>query len=1051
MAIVGAALIAGGIAFATGAIATGVTTAVIGMAITTFAVTLTRGLIANARANDGETAFTAERQGSQTMVVSPVESLKILYGETVVSGVMVFAGVSGEDNNDLHIVLALAGHEVEAIGTVFLDEKPDDHEDYQGVVKVYRHLGSKFQYADKVLSEKIPEWTEAHRLRGVAYIHVIVTRTPDSPMFQQIPNIKARIRGKRVIDVNSDYTKKNVLRLSSPSSELSFQNSGSVVITGDSCFHAVIENVVYITNTAGVEYLIIYGKYGDLESSSFFVYDNISKTLTLKVGATSSDVVSIYHEFDPLHMEVGYEIIGAQVFFHVDGQTIMRNITTGGATLIDFKEIDQTFPAESIAFCTFDFVDFKLGDFSTWLVDFVAFNDTVSSGVIPNHGSYHEELFADAGTSASFAKYDTTNPEEYHRVWSKNAALNILDYMMEPRFGLALSFDEIDLVSWGNSATACGVQVFGSKDPCPRSNYPLDGVADTRNAIGNNIASMVSSCGGTISWSHGKFCMNVAYPVTPTMTITEDMINSEIQFTCVQPLDVVFNSVKCVYVSAVQQWQTAETVAYIDAEAVTEDIFDNEMQLNLPFTDNDITAQRLGRIYLNLSRLEKGLIFTTNHETYGLKVKDVVLVNSPSLNIIDKQYEVSSHVIEHATADDVGGINIVLTEYDPLAFDIPIEEILPPSDLPDTPTPPDSIAPVNDFEGVSNSSTADPVTGDPRVDLSWKASENERCDKYQIHAFNQATGTTYNIVVNGRTNITAQDTSPNDNEKVTYTIIAVRDDGMQSDESTIEVLAWSGAGVPPAPSNFTVVSTESNAPSYGDARWDAPVNPDRRNYVLRLGRSWEESEFLHENSYSGASTVQVTGFGFTHFIASRMFDGQYSEPSQDTATPFVDSFDPAYIWGDYEWQKNGVPYLLDGAMIHPVNKKVVNISNSTASDNYWQTFDAFIDNANSEAFISFAEFPLVEGNEIKLYAGVFSSLDPMNKTALAKNDVKYRVRNNGVWGNWYSFQNAVTFKIIGLPLDELLQIGAELIYSNSTERKSIMVDSYIRIGANVPL
>ncbi|QDV34893.1 phage tail protein [Tautonia plasticadhaerens] len=79
--------------------------------------------------------FQADAAGRVSMIRSSVESHKIIYGQARVSGPIVFitttssgpdstgATVTG-DNKFLHMVLPLAGHEVEEIGTLYLNDAP---------------------------------------------------------------------------------------------------------------------------------------------------------------------------------------------------------------------------------------------------------------------------------------------------------------------------------------------------------------------------------------------------------------------------------------------------------------------------------------------------------------------------------------------------------------------------------------------------------------------------------------------------------------------------------------------------------------------------------------------------------------------------------------------------------------------------------------------------------------------------------------------------------------------------------------------------------------
>jgi len=157
----------------------------------------------------------------QSTVRGTIEPQKIVYGEALVSGPVVFVGVSGTRNEDLHHVVALAGHEVESITDIYLDS--EIIVDPFGAVttgtfgpvggtticRVDKYLGTEDQAADSVLSSTYGGYNSNHRGRGIAYIHTTFTLTDASQELwdKYSPNnIKALVRGKKVYDPRLDVT-----------------------------------------------------------------------------------------------------------------------------------------------------------------------------------------------------------------------------------------------------------------------------------------------------------------------------------------------------------------------------------------------------------------------------------------------------------------------------------------------------------------------------------------------------------------------------------------------------------------------------------------------------------------------------------------------------------------------------------------------------------------------------------------------------------------------------------------------------------------------------
>ncbi|MBL4699871.1 MAG: hypothetical protein JKX85_01305 [Phycisphaeraceae bacterium] len=170
-----------------------------------------------------------------TMIRQPVTIRRVIYGQARVSGPIVFmheqtrtvaqpGTVDSLFLRDLYLIVPLADHEVEEIGEIYFNERlvqvDPDGEVRAGffgpskfvepppffapqlipVVKIFKHLGSDDQAADPHFISQIgSKWTENHRLRGVAYLAVVLTYNSNT-FPTGIPNITAVVKGKKVFD-----------------------------------------------------------------------------------------------------------------------------------------------------------------------------------------------------------------------------------------------------------------------------------------------------------------------------------------------------------------------------------------------------------------------------------------------------------------------------------------------------------------------------------------------------------------------------------------------------------------------------------------------------------------------------------------------------------------------------------------------------------------------------------------------------------------------------------------------------------------------------------
>ena len=150
------------------------------------------------------------------LVRNPISARSIVYGKTRVSGTIVYLSTTGDKNQFLHIVLTLAGHEVEAIDEVYFNDElvplvsntPTGF--YNGVARINKKRGVPSDTADADLiadtaSLTDGKWTSDHKLSGIAYLYVRLTW--DAEKFPSgIPNISAVIRGKQVLDPRTGNT-----------------------------------------------------------------------------------------------------------------------------------------------------------------------------------------------------------------------------------------------------------------------------------------------------------------------------------------------------------------------------------------------------------------------------------------------------------------------------------------------------------------------------------------------------------------------------------------------------------------------------------------------------------------------------------------------------------------------------------------------------------------------------------------------------------------------------------------------------------------------------
>jgi len=160
--------------------------------------------------------------GIQDEYSGTVEPRRILYGTGLVGGMNVIPPwTSGPQNEYMHQVLALAGHEISAISSVYLNQEQvtsfgsitgtqDDGlvttSSFANKIWVRRYLGTSTQTADYILSTAFPTaWDSTHRGRSVPYI--ALQYKYDTTVYRNgKPSCRALGDFKKVYDPRKDST-----------------------------------------------------------------------------------------------------------------------------------------------------------------------------------------------------------------------------------------------------------------------------------------------------------------------------------------------------------------------------------------------------------------------------------------------------------------------------------------------------------------------------------------------------------------------------------------------------------------------------------------------------------------------------------------------------------------------------------------------------------------------------------------------------------------------------------------------------------------------------
>ena len=172
----------------------------------------------------GDTPIDSYEQGILLNKRSNDAGIPVIYGERLAGGTQIFLQTSGSSNFYLYMALVLGEGEINSVEQIFIDDKlvtwsgslthgterlnatSDNNFTFKNragqfpLVKVQCFMGKDDQVSSSLLSE-VSGWGSNHRLRGVAYLALRFEFRQDK--FSSIPSVKAKIKGKKIVTLNS--------------------------------------------------------------------------------------------------------------------------------------------------------------------------------------------------------------------------------------------------------------------------------------------------------------------------------------------------------------------------------------------------------------------------------------------------------------------------------------------------------------------------------------------------------------------------------------------------------------------------------------------------------------------------------------------------------------------------------------------------------------------------------------------------------------------------------------------------------------------------------
>lgn len=238
--------------------------------------------------------------------------------------------------------------------------------------------------------------------------------------------------------------------------------------------------------------------------------------------------------------------------------------------------------------------------------------------------------------SATIRGRKVYDPRTGLMVFSNNPALCMRDYLTAP-FGFAQPSSRISDTQVTTAANICDELVDGNK------RYTCDGSFVTSFAPNQVLSDLLTSMGGLLWYSQGKWRMKAAKYVTPTVTLDESDLRSGINLSTRHSRRANFNTVKGTFKGPESDWQEADYPAITDSVYLTADNnIVSTLDFPLPYTTSSVTAQRIANIALRRNREQLTFSASFGLAALAVEVGDFVYINNSRFGWTNKPFEVTN-------------------------------------------------------------------------------------------------------------------------------------------------------------------------------------------------------------------------------------------------------------------------------------------------------------------------------------------------------------------------------------------------------------------------
>ena len=246
-----------------------------------------------------------------------------------------------------------------------------------------------------------------------------------------------------------------------------------------------------------------------------------------------------------------------------------------------------------------------------------------------------------SGTAINLTSVTGSTTQKYNATtFSDNPVLALRDYLKDTIYGLKTEDVEINDTNFIASSNTCDEVVNVTNPSGTEKRFTCNGAFDISQTPKVIIENLLTTLGGFLIYSNGRFKVVPSTYLTPTVTLNENHLRSGLSINSRVSKKELFNAVKGLYSEPANDHQPQNYPILTNSSFQSED--NNERiyaEFDYPFTNSSRMCQRLSKIQLLKNRQQISFSASFDMNAFNCEVGDTVNITNARMGWTNKTFQ----------------------------------------------------------------------------------------------------------------------------------------------------------------------------------------------------------------------------------------------------------------------------------------------------------------------------------------------------------------------------------------------------------------------------